>query len=169
MAPATCLLFLAACGSDKGAANIAAIEQGTVRTLSSADLLFINDQLGSLLAETDGLGAAPARSAAYPYGVTRYGASTETRQYANTPRDRGIGLDMMGARFYAPDLGVWTIGDPVLINSPEKVTSDQFGTGNPYVYSNLNPVIAVDGDGNFWHISSATVRAGFAHGFCQWI
>jgi RHS repeat-associated protein len=84
--------------------------------------------------------------------VTRYESSKETRQYANAPRDRGVGLDLMGARFYAPDLGVWTIADPVLLNAPEKVAGEQFGTANPYAYANLNPVIAVDNDGNFWNI-----------------
>src|SRR5690606_22168642 len=50
-------------------------------------------------------------------------------------------------------LGVWTIGDPVLVNSPEAVATAEFGTANPYAYANLNPVVAVDSDGNFWHIA----------------
>ncbi|HWZ89072.1 MAG TPA: hypothetical protein VNW92_09490, partial [Polyangiaceae bacterium] len=119
-APAMCLFALSACGSDKGGPTTAPIQDGTVKTLSAADALLINDQLGSLLTETDGAGAQAARFAAYPYGVTRHEGSTETRQYANAPRDRGVSLDLMGARFYAPDLGVWTIGDPVLLNGPEK-------------------------------------------------
>jgi len=120
----------------------------------------INDQLGSLLAETDGAGASRGRFAAYPYGVSRYQTSPESRQYANAPRDRGVGLDLMGARFYAADLGIWTIGDPVLINNPEKTASAQFGTANPYVYSNLTPVIAVDSDGNFWNIIGGAFIGG---------
>jgi RHS repeat-associated protein len=150
--PVACLLVLVGCGSDKGGPSALPVEDGTVQTLSASDTLLINDQLGSLLSETDGAGAQPTRFAAYPYGVTRYGGSKETRQYANAPRDRGVGLDLMGARFYAADLGVWTIADPVLINGPEKATSEQFATANPYAYSNLDPVIAVDSDGNFWHI-----------------
>jgi RHS repeat-associated protein len=151
-APAVCLLVLAGCSSDKGGPNAGSVQEGTVRTLTSNDALFINDQLGSLLAETDGKGAPTARFAAYAYGVTRYESSNETRQYANAPRDRGVGLDLMGARFYAPELGVWTIGDPVLVNAPEKTVSEQFATANPYAYSNLNPIIGRDSDGNFFEI-----------------
>jgi RHS repeat-associated protein len=65
----------------------------------------------------------------------------------------------MGARFYAADLGVWTIGDPILITGPEKTVSEQFATANPYAYSNLNPVIAVDNDGNFGTLSPAPSSA----------
>jgi RHS repeat-associated protein len=157
VAPATFLLVLAGCGRGIGPQPAAPLEHGTVRTLSADDTLLINDQLGSLLAETNGLGADPARFAAYPYGAKRFEGSKETRQYANAPRDRGVGLDLMGARFYAPDLGVWTISDPLLINGPEKAVSAEFATANPYAYSNLNPVIAVDNDGNFWHIIAGAV------------
>ncbi len=148
-APALFFIVLAGCSSDVGGSRGAPSENGTVKTLSAADALLINDQLGSLLAETDGVGAQPTRFAAYPYGVTRYEGSKETRQYANAPRDRGVGLDLMGARFYVPDLGVWTIGDPVLLNGPEKVVGAQFGSANPYGYCNSNPVAAVDTSGNF--------------------
>ena len=148
-APAVFFVVLAGCSSDVGSPHPVPSEGGTVKTLSAADALLINDQLGSLLAETDGVGAQPTRFAAYPYGVARYEGSKETRQYANAPRDRGVGLDLMGARFYAPDLGVWTIADPVLINGPERTVGEQFATANPYVYCNLNPIVAVDNDGNF--------------------
>jgi len=156
-APAVLLVALAGCGSDAVSVPAAPTESGTVKTLSADDALLINDQLGSLLAETNGLGADPGRFAAYPYGAKRFEGSKETRQYANAPRDRAIGLDLMGARFYAPDLGVWTISDPLLINQPQKATNAQFATANPYAYSNLNPVVAVDNDGNFWHIIAGAV------------
>jgi len=156
-APAVFLLMLAGCGSAGDTAHATPIEGGSVKTLSADDALLINEQLGSLLAETDGTGANPARFAAYPYGVARFDGSKETRQFANAPRDRGVGLDLMGARFYAPDLGIWTIADPVLINGPEKAAGAQFATANPYAYSNLNPAIAVDNDGNFWQIIAGAV------------
>ena len=153
-APVAGLICLAGCSGD--AVHVAPAA-GTVHTLSAEDTLLINDQLGSLLAETDGVGDNPARFAAYPFGVARRAASNETRQYANAPRDRGVGLDLMGARFYAPDLGVWTVADPILINDPAKTASAEFATANPYAYSNLNPVIAADNDGNFWHIVAGAV------------
>ena len=153
-APVVGLICLAGCSGDGVHGGP---QDGTVHTLSAEDTLLINDQLGSLLAETDGVGDDPARFAAYPFGVARREGSKETRQYANAPRDRGVGLDLMGARFYAPDLGIWTIGDPVLINDPAKTASAQFAAANPYAYSNLNPVIAVDNDGNFWHIIAGAI------------
>jgi RHS repeat-associated protein len=58
----------------------------------------------------------------------------------------------MGARVYAPDLGIWTSADPVLVNSPERVATSDFATANPYAYANLNPVAAADQDGNFVNI-----------------
>src|SRR5690606_23310736 len=142
------------------------IEEGTIRGLSDADTLFFYDQRGTLLAETSGTGEVRARFNAYPYGATRHQSSSESRLYAGAPRDAGVGLDHMGARFYAPDLGAWTIPDPVLVTSPELVATGQFATANPYAYANLNPVIAVDDDGNFWHIAvGAGAGAFFGGGF----
>jgi RHS repeat-associated protein len=146
------LPVLTACGSD-GGKSVPAIEEGTIRQLSEKDTLLFHDQLGSLLTETSGTGKAKARFTAFPYGVARHQSSSESRLYANAPRDTGVGLDHMGARFYAPDLGVWTLGDPVLVNEPERVATAEFATANPYVYANLNPVVAADSDGNFWHIA----------------
>ncbi len=150
--PTLALLGLGACsdGSDSGSAL--ALE-GTVRELSDADTLLFTDQLGSTLSETTGKGTLKGRFAAYPYGVTRKDTASETRKYADAPRDTGVGLDLMGARFYAPDLGVWTLGDPILVTAPEKIVNAEFATANAYAYSNLNPVIARDEDGNFMHIA----------------
>jgi RHS repeat-associated protein len=147
--PVAAFALLAACGGDDS--NDRDLE-GSVRTLSDADTILITDQLGSVLAETSGTGAVNGRFASYPYGVARHDTSSETRQYAGAIRDEGVGLDSMGARFYAPDLGIWTIADPVAINNPERSTGAQFGAANPYAYANLNPVTAIDPDGEFWHI-----------------
>src|SRR5690606_20844127 len=140
------------------------IEEGTIRGLSDDDTLFFYDQRGTLLAETSGTGKVRARFNAYPYGATRHQSSTESRLYAGAPRDTGVGLDHMGARFYAPNLGAWTIPDPVLVNAPEAVATGEFATANPYAYANLNPVIAVDDDGNFWHIAVGAGAGAFFGG-----
>src|SRR5690606_679281 len=139
------------------------IEEGTIRGLTDADTLLFHDQLGSLLTETSGTGNVQARFAPYPYGATRHQSATESRLYAGAPRDTGVGLDHMGARFYAHDLAAWTIPDPVLVNSPELVATADFATANPYAYANLNPVLAVDSDGNFPHVLAGAI-GGFLVG-----
>lgn len=161
-ATATALaLSTAACGGGSSADDDIDLE-GTVQTLSPADTLLFTDQLGSLLSETDGTGAVQAEFAALPYGAARTNTSTQTQKYAGAPRDESVGLDQMGARFYSPDLGIWTSPDPVVIDEPELLISGEYATGNPYAYANLNPVIAKDEDGNFWHIAAgAAVGAVF--------
>lgn len=149
---ALALLVLTALAGSGCGSPVPVIEEGSVRSLGRADTLLWTDQLGSLLAETDGLGKAQARFSALPYGVARHDGATETRRYAGAPRDTSVALDHMGARFYAADLGVWTAPDPILLTSPEAVATGEFGTANAYAYANLNPIIARDDDGNFWHI-----------------
>ncbi len=85
---------------------------------------------------------------------------SETHAYANTPRDRGVGLDLMGARFYAPDIGVWTQVDPLAINSPEQTVGAEFATANPYAYANLTPRVAKDPNGEFWQVVAVGAVVG---------
>ncbi|MET0413757.1 MAG: RHS repeat-associated core domain-containing protein, partial [Polyangiaceae bacterium] len=153
LAPLAAVALLDACSADHDARSTQLQLAGSVTTLGEADTLLINDQLGTLLAETSASGSVRARFAAYPYGLTRHDTSSESQQYAAATRDETIGLDLMGARFYAPDLGIWTTGDPLAINDPERSASAEFATANPYAYANLNPTTASDPDGNFWHIA----------------
>ncbi len=156
--PALALLAAVACGGDSAAnrardwAPVRPDDQGSVNEIGSGDVLLFSDQLGSLLAVTRSTGAVTGRFAAYPYGASRVDTSKQTRKYANGTRDSGVGLDLMGARVYAPDLGIWTIGDPVLVTDPERVATGEFATANPYAYANLNPVAATDENGNFWNL-----------------
>ncbi|HVU01415.1 MAG TPA: FG-GAP-like repeat-containing protein [Polyangiaceae bacterium] len=122
---------------------------GTVLRLEDGDVLLGNDPLGSLLVEGDSAFVPRARFAAYPFGVARFDGSTEERKYANTPRDASVGLDQMGARSYAPDLGIWTSGEPLLVSAPERFVGPRFATANPYAYAALSPEMAVDRDGHF--------------------
>ncbi|MFZ5895573.1 MAG: toxin TcdB middle/N-terminal domain-containing protein [Myxococcota bacterium] len=153
LAPALALLLAIGCRADGSALDglVAPEDRGTVQALSESDTILISDQLGSLLAEASATKVS-GRFAAYPFGATRYDSSPQTRKFANATRDSGVGLDLMGARVYAPDLGIWTSPDPVLVNAPEKVATSEFATANPYAYANLNPVAAADEDGHFWHI-----------------
>jgi RHS repeat-associated protein len=143
-----------ACGGDGPglAGTVAPEDRGTVQALSDGDTVLISDQLGSLLAEASATKGVSGSFAAYPFGATRYDSSPQTRKFANSTRDNGVGLDLMGARVYAADLGIWTAADPVLVNAPERVATSDFATANPYAYANLNPVAAADEDGHFWHI-----------------
>jgi RHS repeat-associated protein len=154
LATALAVLLVVSCSSDgrRTEAPVAPEDRGTVQALSDGDTVLLSDQLGSLLAEASATKGVTGRFAAYPFGATRYDSSPQTRKFANSTRDIGVGLDLMGARVYAPDLGIWTSGDPVLVNAPEKVATSDFATANPYAYANLNPVVAADQDGHFWHI-----------------
>ena len=161
-------LALAGCNNDgnasSGAAVAAADGARSVQTLSESDTLLFADPLGSTIVETSGTGQVRGRFASYPYGAPRYDSSKETRAYANAPRDRAVGLDLMGARFYAPDLGFWTQADPLAINSPEQTVGAEFGTSNPYAYANLTPVVANDPSGEFWHIVAGAAAGAIIGG-----
>lgn len=151
LAPLLAALALVACSGDAPQGTGAATH-GSVRTLSDADTILVNDQLGSVLAEASGSGKPGGRFASYAFGLERYSTTGETRLFAGHTRDRGVGLDLMGARFYAPDLGIWTAADPGLLNSPDRGRGADFGAVNAYAYSNLNPIGAKDPDGEFWHL-----------------
>ena len=141
LAPLAAVALLDACAADDNARATQLELTGSVTTLGEADTLLINDQLGTLLAETSPSGGVRARFAAYPYGVTRHDTSSESQQYAGATRDETLGLDLMGARFYAPDLGVWTAGDPLTINDPERSASAEFATVNPATAAERTPAL----------------------------
>jgi RHS repeat-associated protein len=131
--------------------------------LTDEDTLLTTDLLGSLLGETTPSGKSTGRFASYPFGATRLDTSSETGKYAGAPRDASVGLDAMGARFYAPDLGVWTSGDPLAVTAPEQLVGADFAAANPYAYAKDSPLLAADRDGHFWHIAFGAA-AGFLIG-----
>jgi len=123
------------------------IEEGSVLVLGEGDEILFSDAIGSLTETTTGSGKAKASSATFAYGITRYDSSPESRKFANTPRDRGVGLDQMGARSYAPDLGVWTSVDPLAF-APDQLIGADIANANAYAYGGANPVKLVDRDGH---------------------
>ena len=125
------------------------ILEGTIQTLSDADDLLFDDAIGSLSEQTTGTGSGKGSFASYPFGVARYDTSGETRKYANVPRDGVVGLDQMGARSYAADLGVWTSADPAATLTPDRGVGAAFASNNPFVYAGLSPIQRVDRDGHF--------------------
>jgi RHS repeat-associated protein len=165
LAPGVAALALAVgCGGDEAEEKSPPIEDGTVQTLGEADRLLFNDPLGSVLAVTTGSGKVEGRFASYPFGATRFDTTAETRLYTDAQRDRGVGLDLMGARSYAPDLGVWTSGDPLAVTGPDKTVGGGFATANPYAYAALTPLIAVDRDGNSPALAILARAAVIAYG-----
>ncbi|MBI2392838.1 MAG: VCBS repeat-containing protein [Deltaproteobacteria bacterium] len=123
------------------------IEQGTILVLGERDEILFSDAIGSLTETTSGSGKPKATTATFPYGLTRFDSSSETRKFANTPRDQGVGLDHMGARSYAPELGVWTSVDPLAL-APDRLVGAEIGNANAYAYGGANPVRLVDRDGH---------------------
>ncbi len=152
-APLAFLLGVAVLGTPgcgNSSSDAPPVEEGTILTLTDADELMFADAIGSATETTSGEGVSRGSSAVFPYGVTRYDSATEvTRKYANTPRDGGVGLDQMGARAYAPELGVWTSADPLAANDPTRMVGAELGNANAYAYAALRPTEFVDPTGAF--------------------
>jgi RHS repeat-associated protein len=159
-AAALSLAAIALIGCGSGPQGPPPVLQGTIQQLSGADELLFDDALGSATEQVDGTGRPKSTFAAFPYGVTRYDTSSEIRKYANSPRDTSVGLDQMGARAYAPDLGTWTSTDPLAVESPRELVGRSFASGNAYAYAGLNPVGRVDHDGHTDDVAPVLVAAG---------
>lgn len=141
------------------------VPQGTIRTLSNDDELLFADAIGSLTEQTSGDGATSKGSfAAYPYGLDRYDTSDETRKFANAPRDKGVEIDQMGARAYAPDLQQWVSADPLVVHAPERLALDDFAQRNPYAYANRNPTRFVDPSGHWADVADTAAKVLAAAG-----
>jgi len=121
------------------------VEEGTILSLTEEDELLFADAIGSLTETTSGSGKPKASSATFAYGSTRYDSSTETRKFANTPRDAAVGLDQMGERSYATDVGVWVSPDPLVVHDPDALVG-RFSSG-AYTYAGANPVKNTDRTG----------------------
>ena len=145
--PLACMTLAAL--SCSGGDELSGRREESVTTLGDADELLFVDTIGSLTETTSSTGVLRGSFAAYPYGVKRYDTSGETRKYAGTPRDEGVGLDAMGARSYAPDLGVWTSPDPVGLADAERRVEGRFSANNPYGYGSSSPVTYTDWDGEW--------------------
>ncbi|HEU4408222.1 MAG TPA: FG-GAP-like repeat-containing protein [Polyangiaceae bacterium] len=152
-APAMALVALAlGCGAenDQGAPPL---REGSVKTLTEADTLLFSDQVGSLTETASGSGLPRGSFASHPFGGARWDTTGESRPYAGGVRDRGVGVDVMGLRALASDLGVWTSPDPEALASPERGLGGAFASNNPYAYANQTPLVARDEDGQWAQIA----------------
>ena len=147
---------------------------GAITAANTSFRVLMHDQTGNLLGTVDAGGKRVERARVQPYGVRSYDEPLrESRLHAGAPYDEGVGLDHMGARFYASDLGVWTSADPIVLSDPEKQITAEFGAAHPYAYANHRPVLAVDEDGKFWHIAAGAgggaVWAGASEALSQYL
>jgi filamentous hemagglutinin len=155
------VLLLTGCqaGSEEGRDG-----PGAVGELGENDTILINDLLGTPIVELTASGNPIGRFASYPFGGTRTDTSSQTQKYAGAPRDTGVGLDAMGARFYAPTFGVWTRADPFGVTSPEHFVTADFAASNPYAYAKDSPLLVADRDGHFWNIAIGAAVGGLVGG-----
>jgi RHS repeat-associated protein len=151
-------LGIAGCSSDAGRAPSVGA-QGSVQELTDEDTLLTTDLLGSLLGETTGTGKPTSRFSTYPFGATRADTSRESQKYAGNPHDGAVALESMGARFYAPSLGVFSSADPVALTEPNRLLTEDFAAANPYAYAKDSPLVASDRDGRFFQLASGAVGA----------
>ena len=112
-----------------------------MRTDASGAQIPLADALGSLLAETDGVGTAMGQATYDPFGRTTdtTSAIATSFQYTGRERDTGItDLYFYRARFFSPTLGRFISEDPIefeggtnlyayVANSPQNFT-DPYGT-----------------------------------------
>lgn len=160
--PALAAVALLGCSGDDSAGSDAPSE-GTVITLGPNDSLLFHDGLGSLTEVVRATGERLASVALYPYGRTRYDDANETEKYTGVPRDSSVEVDHMQARWYVPELGVWTSVDPLNWLDPAKKAGLSFAAGNPYAYAGGQPTSATDRNGECpWCL---ILLAGAASGF----
>jgi RHS repeat-associated protein len=165
IALAPVFLLAIACAGTSGDSTHGDVEaRGSVRTLTDADEILLYDQVGSITASyrlgSGGASATASSAATFPYGTTRFESDVrESRRFANAPRDTGVGVDIMGARAYVPELGVWASPDPALLDDPREYLRSH-PSHSAYTYANSNPVALRDDDGEFAFLVAAAVLLG---------
>jgi len=104
---------------------------------------FVSDHLGSSSFITDAGGDAVQHLQYMPFGehfVNQTSTSWETPyKYSGKEKDDETGYSYFGARYYSSDLSIWLSVDPM---------SDARPNLSPYNYTQWNPVMKVDPDGN---------------------
>ncbi|HEU4405329.1 MAG TPA: toxin TcdB middle/N-terminal domain-containing protein [Polyangiaceae bacterium] len=146
-APAAALVVLATGCCCDGGSEGAPPQGGSIETLSDDDTLLFTDRIGSLLEAASGKGSPLGSFAAHPFGPTRWDTAPEDKVYASGTRDRATGIDVIGKRALALELGVWASPDPEALRWPEQSLNGGFAAGNPYAYANDNPLRFVDPSG----------------------
>jgi RHS repeat-associated protein len=123
-------------------------DAGSISTFGADARLLFSDALGSLTEVTTTSGEPIGAFAAYPGGAVRYDTTSESRKYANCAFDSAVGVAAMGARLYAPDLGVWASVDPDGVEVPDRFVGAEFVEGNAYAYAGDDAANSTDESGH---------------------
>lgn len=115
---------------------------------------YYTDQIGTILATSDGAGNITSVNEVKPYGARALG-SGEGSRYAGHVVDDAEGVVYMQARYYDRDTGRFFSVDPVRIN-----IGDSFAF-NRYVYGNANPISNTDPFGLTTWPGDGRVRSNF--------
>src|SRR5690625_2002122 len=123
-------------------------------TTSGAASYYIKDHLGSVRVVVNSSGTVLETRDYYPYGLEMPGRSylsgTKAKEnYTGHERDAETGMLYAGARYYMPNIGRWTSGDPLAAS---------YAAWSPYNYVLNNPLGFVDPDGR------CPVSGGWNHG-----
>jgi RHS repeat-associated protein len=110
------------------------------------DLYFYHsDHLGSSSFITDADGIVSQHLQYLPYGELFAEQRDNTARYytpykfSGKEKDEETGYSYFGARYYMPELSIWSAVDPM---------ADKYPYISPYNYCELNPIMLVDPDGN---------------------
>ncbi len=102
----------------------------------------------------------------YPYGEARInqqaGTFNEQKKFTGYLRDDATGLDYAGARYYNPSIGRFVAQDAIFQNVGGEVQNDWLVNPqlqNSYSYSQNNPLIYIDKDGNFPVLAAMLIGA----------
>ena len=123
------------------------------------------DGLGNVRAVTDALRNVIERHDYLPFGeecttgpcASNTGVGAQPRKFTGKERDAETGLDYFGARYYASNIGRFTIVDPVYNWNANLVDPQRW---NRYAYGRNNPLRNVDPDGrDTWDVASGVANA----------
>jgi len=122
------------------------------------------NHLGTTALELDAVAAVISYEEFHPYGTSAYRAvdssvdvALRRYRYIGQERDDETGLDLMGARYYAPWLGRWTAADPIGLG----------GGINRYAYGGGNPITLSDPTGT--RAEEPNGQVGEVTGGMEWI
>lgn len=129
--------------------------EGIVATEKAGVRMWLHtDHLGSVVLATDAAGAVAAAVAYGPFGavLSRNGVAVAQGFATGLAAEDGPGLVLLGARWYAPQLGRFLSPDSMVADVDDPLA------WNLYAYCRDNPTSFVDPSGrNFWKIFAAVV------------
>ena len=110
-----------------------------------------SDHLGGASHVTDSAGDVISHQRFHPYGkvASKVGQSAWRGGYIgkDIEPDADLGLQRIGARYYAPGLGRWVTPDPLIGQSPGLMV-EQMVDSSLYSYASNSPLLLADPSGN---------------------